>query len=456
MEQMTNEKKKRPEQMSKAYKITVFIGSVFVALLLWIYAIGYDSTLFEYTFSGVPVVIEGEEYLALTKGYTLAEEQNFSSITVKAKGKSSELNQLDASDFRAVVDVSLAQSAGYQTLNIVVYSPNGVEVVSQSSTTVDVYVDEFTQRNELLSVAVDMGDDYVMGEGVTFVEAVANPLSVTVSGPRSVINSIEGAYVNFNLENKVINDHISGYGAIELRDKNGNTVNNPYLKISESTAYVEISVTKQKTVPVRVALVGGLYSQNDVTVSSSVGAVTVSGKPEALASLDEIVLEIDETAISGTKEFEFSVGALLPDGVSNDSGFSKITVTVTLPELSVRNYYLGVSSITVENLPEGNTFEIKNGFSVTLIGPRDAFNDFDYSAITASVNFDRVTVELDGSYTADAKVTVNGEYSGIYVQNKKYQVNFRVKPMVSEPEIPDISDESSVPDSSDEPQNKEN
>ncbi len=456
MEQMTNEKKKRPEQMSKAYKITVFIGSIFVALLLWIYAIGYDSTLFEYTFSGVPVVIEGEEYLALTKGYTLAEEQNFSSITVKAKGKSSELNQLDASDFRAVVDVSLAQSAGYQTLNIVVYAPNGIEVVSQSSTTVDVYVDEFTQRSELLSVAVDMGTDYVMGEGITFVEAVANPRSVNVSGPRSVISSIEGAYVNFNLENNVINDHISGYGAIELRDKNGNVINNPYIKLSESTAYVEITVTKEKTVPVRVSLVGGLYSQNDVAVSTSVGSVKVLGKPEALISFDELVLEIDETTISGTKEFEFSITALLPEGLKNNSGSSKITVTVTLPERTVRNYYLGASAITVENLPEGNTFEINDGILVTLIGPRDAFDSFDYSVITASVNFDRVTVELDGSYTADAKVTLNGEYSNIYVQNIKYPVNFKVKPIEADPEIPDSSDESSVPDSSDEPENQEN
>ncbi len=432
MEQNNNEKKKSPEQMSRSFKIAVFLGSVLAAFLIWIYAIGYDDTIFERKFAGVEVTIQGEETLALAKGFTLAEEQNFSSITVVAKGKSSELNQLDASDFRAVVDVSNVQNSGWQTLNIVVYSPNGIEVASKSSSTVDVYVDEFTQKNQPLSVAVDTGDDYVMGEGVTFVEAVANPLSITVSGPRSVIDSIDGAYVNFDLNNKIIDNHISGYGAIELRDKNGKTIKNPYIKLSGTTAYVEITVTKQKTVPVKVLFTGGRYTASDLGVDLSVKSIKISGKPESLASIDEIVLEIDETTVSGTADFEFPISTLLPPGVSNESGISKITATVILPELTVRNYYVGVESITVENLPEGNGFKINEGFTVTLIGPREAFTDFDASLINAKLNFDRVTVELDGSYTAEAKITLDKSVSGIYVQNKKYEINFTVQPIGSE------------------------
>lgn len=434
---------KKPNPMS----ILGLVGSLVGALIIWIYAIGYDSTLFERTFSGVEVVIEGEEKLSESKGFTLAQEQKFSSITVVAKGKRSELNELSASDFRAVIDVSQAEGAGNQTLNITVDSPNGIEVVEQSSTTAVVFVDEFTQRNDLLTVTVDTGNGYVMSEGVTFVDAVANPLSVTVSGPKSILDSVEGAYVKFNLDSYVITDNISGYGNIELRDKNGNVITNRYLTVSETTAYVDITVTKQKVVPIRLAFTGGMFDVNDLTTSISAQSIVVSGRTEALESINEFVLEIDETTVDGTQTFEFSVGAMLPAGVNNESGISKISVSVTIPELSVRNYRIERSSISVINLPDGNIYEISNGLQITLIGPRDAFENFDSALITATLDFDRVTVELDGSYTANAKIDLGGIYSGIYVQSKNYDVNFKISP---DPNFnQNNQDESSEGDSSD-------
>ncbi len=411
----------------RASSIVFIIVSVLAAFLLWVYAIGYDSTLFERTFDGVSVVIEGEGELVVSKGYTLASDQEFSSITVVAKGKRSELNELDSSDFRAVIDVSQAQGAGTQKLNIVVYSPNGIEVVSQSSTTATVFVDEFTQKNELLSVSVDIGNSYIMSEGVTFVTATANPLSVLVSGPASVLDSVKGAYVRFDLENKVISDSIYGYGAIELRDANGRVVDNPYVTISDTTAYVTVSVTKQKSVPVRVQFTGGMFDPKDVTLAISAPSVTVSGSPEALKSINELVLNIDETTVDGFGEFEFPIGTLLPEGVSNDSGASKITVKVTLPELAVRGYRIKAESISVINLPEGSSYKINGDLDVELIGPREAFAEVDRSALTATVDFNRVIVEPDGSYTAEAVISLGGEYEGIYVLNAGYTVNFTVE-----------------------------
>ncbi len=417
---------KRQAGMSRSAKAAAFVCSLLGALLLWIYAIGYDSTLFDSTFSGVEVEIRGEDILASDKGFTLAEKQYFSSITVVAKGKRSELNELTSDDFKAVVDISKAQKAGDQTLPITVIAPNGIEVVSQSSATVTVFVDEFTQRNDLLSVQVDTGDKYVMHEGVTFVSAVSNPLSVTVSGAKSVLEKVEGAYVNFNLDGYEISENLSGYGKIELRDKDGNVIDNPYISVSDSTAYVSISVAKQKVIPVRVAFVGGMYDVKDIATTVSNQSVTISGEPQALAAIDELVLEIDETQIDGTQVFEFSIGAELPSGVTNESGVSKVSVTVKMPELSVRHYTISAENISVKNLPEGYTFEIKEDLAVTLMGPREAFQNFDNKLMTATLNYDRVTVEEDGSFTAEATIDFGGEHSGIYVQSKTYNVNFTV------------------------------
>ncbi|MBO5869217.1 MAG: hypothetical protein J6Q89_00555 [Clostridia bacterium] len=426
MKNKEESKVKQNKNISNTQKAALIVLSFLGAFMLWIYAIGYDSTLFERTFDGVEVVIEGESALAENKGYTLAREQEFSSITVVAKGKRSELNALNSSDFRAVIDVSQSQSAGTQTLNIVVYSPNGIEVVSQSSTTATVYVDEFTQRDEMLSVSVDTGDGYVMSEGISFVNSVANPLSVIVSGPASVLDSVEGAYVKFNLDGYEISDNIYGYGVIELRDKSGKVIDNPYVTVSESTAYVTVTVTKQKTLPVRVMFNGGMFDADDVTLEVSAESIMVSGSPNVLSGIDELVLSIDETAIDGNKEFEFNVGSMLPSGITNDSGISKIDVRVTMPKLAVRTYNIKSEKINVLNLPEGEQCKINNDLQIKIIGAREAIDEIDFEAITATVDFDRVTVEAGGSYSANASISLGGEYALVYILNEDHTVKFEI------------------------------
>ena len=69
---MTNKQEesnvKQNKHISRTQKAALIVLSFLGAFMLWIYAIGYDSTLFERTFDGVAVVIEGETALAENKG----------------------------------------------------------------------------------------------------------------------------------------------------------------------------------------------------------------------------------------------------------------------------------------------------------------------------------------------------------------------------------------------------
>ncbi len=416
---------KNIERMSKTAKIIVFVGAVLGALLLWIYARGYDSTLFESTYNGIPVVVEGAEKLAEEKGFTLAPGQNFSSITIVAKGKRADLDALDPTDFYAYVDVSLAKGAGEQTLDIMVKAPNGIKVVSKSTETVGVVVDEFTQLTELLTVNVNAGE-YRYAEGVVDINMVANPIAVTVSGPKSVLDTIEGAYVDFNLGGNEIRENIRGFGAIKLRDKNGKEINDPYVAISEPTAEVTITVTRQKSIPVKVVFVGGKFSPADYTLS--VNAVTVKGASERLSAFGEIVLEIDETRLvpGKTTDLKFPIVSELPEGISSDMG-GNITVSVTMPSLSVRTYTVNKKSITVKNLPEGYKVNVLDNVKVKVIGQVEAFEDFDSSLITAEIDYNDIIVEPDGTYSAAVKISLGDNDPLIYVQNIDYTVRFTVE-----------------------------
>ena len=177
---------------------------------------------------------------------------------------------------------------------------------------------------------------------------------------------------------------------------------------------------------------GGVFDPKEVTVKQSVQYVTVYGSPSALLPLEELVLEIDETTIDGSRTFEYSVGGMLPQGVTNESGVSKITVEVILPKLAVRSYTVSKENINVINLPEGSTCEIINDIEIRLIGERQAFAAIDRKLISAEVDFNRIIVAPNGTYLAIAKISLGADYPGIYIHNADYKVNFTVREAVVE------------------------
>lgn len=422
---------KKTESMSRAAKIIAFAGALLGAFLLWIYAIGYDTTMFESTYNGVTVTVEGEQRLADERGYTLAAGQNFSSITVVARGKRAELNALKPTDFHAYVDVSRVNGAGNQTLDIIVKAPNGISVVSKSSQTVEVFVDEFTQYGQSLDVVVNSGE-YRFAEDVVGIDVYANPSTVTVSGPKSVLETIGSAYVDFNLGNNEIRENIRGYGEIKLRDKNGKEINNQYITVSESTADVSVTVTKQKTVPVKVVFVGGRFSsdengENGIAYTKTHDSIVINGQSEKLSAINEIVLEIDETKLDPGKtvDVKFPIAAELPEGVSSEIK-GNITVSVTLPYLSVRTYTVQKNAISVLNLPEGYTYKISDKIKVRVVGQLQSFEKFNPSLITATIDFNDITVNPDGTYSANATVNLGNDIPLIYLQNLDYTVHFTV------------------------------
>ena len=132
------------EESGRKGKIAIFVAALFGALLLWLYAIGYDTEIDEQTFAGIPVEIIGIH----TNGYTVAEAESFSlNVDVHASGTRSTLNALDAGDFSAYVDISTVDQPGLVTLPVTVVTPSGVTAANPSITNITLYVDVFTSRN---------------------------------------------------------------------------------------------------------------------------------------------------------------------------------------------------------------------------------------------------------------------------------------------------------------------
>ncbi len=422
------EKKQLPvENKTKLAQIAAIAISVFGALFLWIYAIGYDSTQFERTFNGVEVVFEGEEQLREEKGLTLPYQQESFFITVVAQGKRSELNALDATAFKAVIDISQTDKAGEQTFDIVVKTPNGITVAEQSSYTATVLVDEFTVRPQLLNVNPDKSYYTTQyAENVIGHKYDINPKTVIVEGPKSVLDKIDEVYVDFDLEGKVISDDIKGWGAICLRDKNGTEITNPYIRLSETTAYFMIEVVKEKTVPVKYDFKGSVDFQPLQNVTLSHDSITVQGPSSALSAFNEYVITIDEATIGSYTEIDHLVA--LPDKISRSEGApSEIKVRVDLrSDMITRSFRFSANEISVSGAPDNAVCNIRDGVNLTVVGLKDVVSLIKREDIKVLLDYGTRIPNPDGSFKAEYVVEINESIKGAYALKDSKTISFNV------------------------------
>jgi len=112
--------------------------------------------------------------------------------------------------------------------------------------------------------------------------------------------------------------------------------------------------------------------------------------------------------------------------VVNESGTAKITATVTVPEMALRRYTIAKEAIEIVNLPDDAEYDILSTLQVTVMGALDAFDTIDQEAIRAILDFKRLTVGEDGSYTAVPRIELGEQAKGVYVLTPVEEVGFTV------------------------------
>lgn len=409
------------EETGRKGKILIFIAALFGSLLLWMYAIGYDTEIDEQIFSGIPVEIHGMH----DNGYTVAEEASFSlTIDVHASGTRAALNAADAGEFRAYVDISKVNEPGYATLPITVVPPNGLTAGNLSVSNVTLYIDRFTSKNINIQIEKTYFSEYEIGN------TLQSLYTVEVSGPESVIGTAE-AYCSFALGN-ITGDtvHVSG----EIRLRNAETkadISNPYITLKDSTVDVTFVLYGSKTVPVELVLAGGKFRPEDVRFLISVSGVELHGPISELDLVSSLTILCDEEQFEGNRlTASLRADELLrqnfPESALSATD-AEISYTVILPEVLYRTVLVPLERISVYNLPEEAMVQasVMEPVEVTLFGPADAIQSYDESLMTIRVDFQTLEPQLSGDEFYGAAEIDTGS-SAVCVDGSTYVVPVRL------------------------------
>ena len=395
----------------KKNKIYSMILSVMVAFGLWLYVVNNVSSEMDATFNNIPVVREGEAVLKERNLMVTGLSHEF--VSLNLFGSRDDLNKVDSSNTSVKIDLSNIQEPGeripltYVPSYPVDISAGALEVREKSPA--EIYVSVDYRRTFEVPVQVkwtgNRSEKYIYDtENYTLDNTV-----LTITGPAEVADQIAQAVIEVDLTNRV--ESISESFRYTLCDIDGNPVDAHRITTNVEEVRLDAQIQRIKEVDLVVDIVyGGGATADNTTVKLEPEVIRVSGGEAVLAELGDsyTVCTLNLADIErSTKDLKYTLA--LPEGVTNQTGVSEVTVSVLFTGLKTREFT--ISNFQLVNVPEGMVAEIINAtLTIKVRGPEAELQALKEKDITAVVDF---TNAESGTSTYKANIVFGEKFPNV-------------------------------------------
>lgn len=310
------------------------IFSIILAIVLWLVITSYNDPVNTLTVRDVQVKLTHTDYItSQNKVYSVVDNTDVVPL-VTVTAPRSIVDSLQPENILATADVTNMDSDG--NVPITFYSNkynSDIESITGSITEVTLSVEDKKTRTLTLETTYsgEPADGYVVGS------VVPDQNQVRISGPESVVTSIDSAVVSVDVQDAV--GTISTYQDIKLYDADGNVIDTSSLTMNITSVKVTATILPTKTVSVTAVSSGtpatGYYVTGNITVDPA--EITIAGKITDLADVTEITIsgasELNVDGLTESLTAEIDLRRYLPDGivmVTSDDGDTTVTVTVEI------------------------------------------------------------------------------------------------------------------------------
>lgn len=377
---------------------TLLTALVF-AIGVWIFAVTQADPTVTQTYPQ-PMDIE---IIGLDPTLTIVNEIS-DQINLTVRAPSSIFTQLE--NDRNLINVTLDLSgldSGVHTLKPQVnISLSPAEVVRMNPSTVFVKLDSIISQQ--FEVQVNMIGNPAIGFDVEAPE-ISNE-TVTISGPESVVNSIEQVVAEVNIVDA--SEDIQRTVDLVAYDAQGNEVQG--LTINPNSVQVSIPVSQRggyRTVVVRIVTSGQIASGYRLTnIFSNPPTVTIfSSDPELVDSIPGFVETTPINLNGADDDMEIRVSLNLPEGI-NVVGSQNVTVMIGIEPIQSSISFSNIT-IQIEGLGEGLTATVSpESVDVFLSGPVDLLERLSPSTLVVIINLED---REPGTYTLAPVVQLENE-----------------------------------------------
>ena len=390
-------------------KILHIALSVVIAFALWLYVITTVSPESEDTFYDIPVTYQND--VLEERGLMIVSDTP--TVTLHLKGNRSDLNELNANNITILVNLAGIQAPGTQMVNYDIKFPgnipdNAIETLSQSPNILKLKVENRIKK----SVPVVL--EYIGSVPEGYIDDKENPVMdtsfVEVSGPESAVSVIEQARIRVELSDRT--DSIVGAYAYELCDAEGEPVDGQDVTTNVEEVNLSVKIQRMKEIPLTVSIApGGGATEDDCVVELSQQSVWVSGTEAKLRDLTEVSLGTLELSQLQKDTNTLELDIVLPEGVTNVTGETKVTATVTFPELAKRKLSVTMDRFYSTGVPEGTEVAwITQVIELELRGPKSQIQSLTEKDISVTMDFSEETL---GSINKVPKISFATGFEGV-------------------------------------------
>lgn len=382
--------------------------SVLMAFALWLVIMINQKPTMDRTFTDIAVNVNFENTFAAENNMSIIGDISEQKFTVVVRGPSYIVSALTSSDLGLYASAASVDAPGDYNLDVAATSSTAnaeYEILSISPPTISINFDYIETKEFTITAAAE---GVTASEGLIAENGVVSGTesdTVTIKGPRTVINKIETVTALAEV-NKTLSSSETFDANIVLLDAEGDTIEQTNLSLSTNKVKVTVPISKKKTVPVNVEfsnLPSG-FNKSSLSVKVDHPTVTIIGTPETIDKTANVSLSpIDITTVS-TSSGSFDVSPKLPDGVRMLDSIDHFTVTVNTKDYAEKT--ITVTNIKSAGLSAGLTASgAKSIVNVKICGPKSVISKLKESQIYAQID---LTDKKAGEHTVDAVINFNG------------------------------------------------
>lgn len=249
-------------------------------------------------------------------------------------------DQPSTDTFRATIDLSGITQGGEYQVPVEVTSVNpDIQILEVTPSVVSVQLDPLVTK--IVPVKIERGE---VPEGLEVGSETATPSTVTVSGPKTIVDQVTAARADVVIQQSGIDvdEDVSLIPIDAVGDARSPA------DVSPTTARITIRIFSEpgnRTLPVSPVVTGTPAAGFEIdTIAVDPSAMTVQGDVDALTSLARVDTEpVSVSGLSETRTFETQLA--LPEGIEAvDAGPIQVTVSFR-PVTESRSYTVGLELV---------------------------------------------------------------------------------------------------------------
>ena len=384
--------------------------SLLAAVVFWLVVVNIDDPVTVKRYSNIPVIAQNESVI-LNQGKIYQIMNNSGTVTVSVSAKRSTLRQIRSDDITVYADFQNMELSSMIPLQVVIRDYEGLyESATCNPNNMVVSIEDSTNSRFAItsSTTGDPADGYFVSRTDT------NPESITVSGPGSVVNSIDKVTVVADVTGLSANTTMKASPI--FYNAKGEVIDSSLLStdVGPEGISVSIIILEEKVVPIRASTSGTpAYGFMVDSVVCEPDKVAIRGTQEAMDALDEIVIPARAINVSGfdtNMENVIDITELIPGNLEiADEKDQKILVTIKIRAVDVMTVSVPVASIVVKNAPDGYKVDYgtRKEISLKIQGDKDVLDSLKDTDI--KVTMDLTDCQTEGSYSLPLKLTSSKE-----------------------------------------------